>query len=134
MSERGEIRNRDFAKQLRDFRGMRLGNITPTDIDVFFEYKDMLFIITELKHCEEGTLEIKKDGQYLAFTRCIDTLEKGGKKAYLIYCSHLFESADDIQTHECKVEWIYTGKRLFRPLSKWTAKTFQDEVVRRLTL
>ena len=33
--DRGKIRNRECAGQLKDFSGLRFGKITPTDIDGF---------------------------------------------------------------------------------------------------
>ena len=46
---RGKIHNRERAQQIKDFQGLRFGNITPTDIDGLIEYKNKLFIIIELK-------------------------------------------------------------------------------------
>ena len=47
MAERGVIRNRQFAQQLRDFSGLRFGKITPTDIDGFMDFGDRLFVVLE---------------------------------------------------------------------------------------
>ena len=47
--QRGEIKYRDRAKQLRDFSGLQFGNITPTDIDGYLEFKDLLYVWIEAK-------------------------------------------------------------------------------------
>lgn len=68
MSERGVIRNREFAQQIRDFSGLRFGKITPTDIDAFLDFGDRLFVIIEGKHAG-ATLP---HGQQLAIARLVD--------------------------------------------------------------
>ena len=37
LAERGVIRNRQFAQQIRDFSGLRFGKITPTATDRLLE-------------------------------------------------------------------------------------------------
>jgi len=44
MIERGVIRNKQYARQIRDFSGIAVRNITPTDIDGFFEMKNEVFV------------------------------------------------------------------------------------------
>lgn len=67
--ERGGIRNERRYKQLVDFRGLRYGAMTPTDVDGVLEYKDKLFILLELKHTSAPPM---KDGQRMALERmCI---------------------------------------------------------------
>lgn len=68
MSERGVIRNRQFAAQIRDFSGLRFGNITPTDIDGFLEFGDRLFVFIEAKF---GGAAVPR-GQMLAIERLVD--------------------------------------------------------------
>jgi hypothetical protein len=80
---RGEIRNREFATQVRNFSGLRYGNITPTDIDGMIEYKNKLYIFIETKF---GNAELPF-GQRLAFERLCDDLQKV-KPTLLIIASH----------------------------------------------
>jgi len=47
--ERGRIANRKRAKQLRDFSGLRIGKITPTDIDMSEDFEGQVFIFAETK-------------------------------------------------------------------------------------
>lgn len=70
--ERGVIENREAAAQIRDFSGLRFGNITPTDIDGLVDYRWKCWVLFELKH-------VGKDlpgGQRLAFERLVDDLAK----------------------------------------------------------
>lgn len=69
---RGKINNRARAKQLRDFRGLLFGNITPTDIDGHIEYHDKGHIFIETK-LNDTPLPY---GQRLALERLIDDLNK----------------------------------------------------------
>jgi hypothetical protein len=99
---RGKIIHRDMAKQLRNFDGLRWGNITPTDIDCFIEYKNLGYIIVEAKHIVLDKVLIKR-GQELAYTRMQDDLEKVGKKCLLIICEHNTPLNVDVEFAKCKV-------------------------------
>lgn len=68
--ERGAIRNRKIAMQIRDFTGLRFGNITPTDIDGFLEFNDRIFIFIEGKR----TGAPLSNGQALALARLADAI------------------------------------------------------------
>lgn len=68
MHERGKIRNREFATQIRDFSGLRYGKITPTDIDGFLDFGNKLFVFIESKY---GTGRLPY-GQRLALERLCD--------------------------------------------------------------
>ena len=83
-SQRGKINNRERAKQIVDFSGIRFENITPTDIDGLIEFHGKYWIWIELKH---GDAEIPF-GQRLAFERLADNLEKVGKPTIFIISSH----------------------------------------------
>lgn len=47
--ERGQIFNRTRATQVRDFTGLRWGNITPTDVDGLIDFQNSVFVLFELK-------------------------------------------------------------------------------------
>lgn len=68
MHERGAIRNRELSRRIADFRGLRWGAITPTDIDGFVEFGDRLFVVIEGK--SEGAPIAH--GQLLALARLVD--------------------------------------------------------------
>lgn len=105
--ERGEIRNKDFAKQLNNFKGLRWGNITPTDIDGFIEYHGKGFIIFELKY--KGT-ELPY-GQRLALERECDDHKK---PTLLIIASHECLVPDDVNAADATVVEYRYDKRWFR--------------------
>lgn len=79
--ERGIIRNREWATQIRDFSGMCFGSITPTDLDGMIEYKNKCFIFYESKHKGANM----KFGQQLAFERMIND---HGKPSILFVSEH----------------------------------------------
>lgn len=109
--ERGKIRNREYAKQLRDFSGLRFGNITPTDIDGFLDFGNKVFIIFELKY---GNSQLVY-GQNLALERLCDASQQAEKQTYLIIAKH--ETNEDIDAASCRIikyrhksKWIYPKK------------------------
>ena len=95
MAERGKIRNEEFARQLKDFSGLRWGSITPTDIDCFVEFGGRLFIIVEAKH-KNAKLST---GQRLGLERLCDAIhdDKQGRQAVLFVVRH--ETASDEQVN-----------------------------------
>ena len=50
MTEPGIFRNREYAKQLKSFSGLRFGKITPTDIDGFLDFGNNVYVFIETKH------------------------------------------------------------------------------------
>lgn len=85
MAERGVIRNREHAQQIRDFSGLRFGSITPTDIDGFLEFQDRLFIFIESKFGDSTPPR----GQELAFERLCDACEQHGhRKSVVLMLKH----------------------------------------------
>ncbi len=101
---RGRIQNRARAAQIRDFTGIRLGNITPTDIDGLIEYKDKLFILLELKYRDNEL----PAGQRLALERLVSALNK---PAILFIGRHIQVVGDDILTAEATVtEYYWEGE------------------------
>lgn len=72
---RGKIQYRERRKQLVDFSGIRIGNITPTDCDGLIEYHDKAYIIFEIKYRDAEV----PHGQRLALQRSIDDFKRAGK-------------------------------------------------------
>lgn len=103
-SNRGKIQNRDRARQLIDFGGLRYNNITPTDIDGFLEKGDRLFVFYEYKL---PSAEMPH-GQKVALMRLVDGLTKAGKLAVLFLCRHNeYNPLSDVKASKAIVEAIY---------------------------
>ena len=101
---RGIIQNRERARQIIDFSGIRYGNITPTDMDGRFEKQNEAFVFFEMKY---GDAEMPR-GQKIAFERLVDNLTNAGKKAVLFLCRHYVEDANkDVNALETTVDSIY---------------------------
>jgi len=108
MIERGKIRNREYARQIKDYSGLKFGTISPTDIDGFLDFGNTLFIIIEVKYKNANLSR----GQKLAFERLCDNLQNSGKHTYLLIGTH--NSENDIDVAKCKLvkyrykkEWKY---------------------------
>lgn len=113
---RGEIQNRERARQLRDFTGLRFGSITPTDIDGFVEFRDRLFVWIEAK-LAGVPIEI---GQRKALERQCDAIAETGRMAVVLVVEHDTEPTEDIDFASCPVrEWRYLGewRQPLRPIA-----------------
>lgn len=96
---RGEIQNRQRAQQLRDFSGMRYGNITPTDIDGFIDFGNKVFVFIETKY---GDAEFPY-GQRLALERLCDASHNGGVASWAIVTRHDTPVENDIDLANTRV-------------------------------
>lgn len=103
---RGVIQNREAASRINDFSGLRWGKITPTDIDLFLDFQNRIFIVGEGK--TEG-LELKY-GQKLALTRLTDACEKVGASLLLVWDIPR-DLEGDIPTHSMIVRTSYKDSR-----------------------
>jgi len=83
-ADRGIIRNRKWASQIKIFSGLRFGKITPTDIDGFLDFDNRIFIFIEIK---KGAA-MPPYGQRLALERLCDACEKSGKSSLVLIASH----------------------------------------------
>jgi hypothetical protein len=97
MVDRGVIANRDRAKQIISFRGLRFGNITPTDIDGLIEYKNQCFLLVEFKHFSKPDMP---EGQRLALERLAVSLNK---PTLLLHAIHYTYADEDIDAASCEV-------------------------------
>lgn len=122
--ERGKIRNRAQAQQIRDFRGLKWGTITPTDIDAFFEIDNKLFVLIELKY-KKAKLPY---GQKLAIERIIDALQKT-VEAIAIICWHEIPPSSDINAAECYVTEYRYRKRWIIPKLEMSLKDCCDKFI-----
>ena len=114
MEQRGTIIHRERAKQLRDFSGLKYGNITPTDIDGFIDFGDRAFVFFEIK-CEGMVLPV---GQRLALERVTDAAEMAGKYSFAIIAEHNTPVQQDIDVANCiatetrwKMKWTIFKER-----------------------
>lgn len=110
-SNRGQIQNRERARQIIDFSGLRYNNITPTDLDGFFEKGNKVFVFYEYK------LNGAKmpHGQKLALERVVDGLAKAGKIAVLFLCRHNeYDPLSDVKAVNAVVEAIYWNESWHR--------------------
>lgn len=105
---RGEIVNRSRAAQLVDFSGLKIGNITPTDIDGLIEYQDKLYIFFELKY--QGK-DLPK-GQALAAIRLIDSLNK---PSVFIVADHDADIGTDVDAAKAIIRSYYYSKKWHTP-------------------
>lgn len=104
MSERGEIRNEEYARPLVLYKGMRWNKITPTDIDGCIDFQDKVFIFFEVKH---GDTKLTL-GQKILLQRLVDRIVISGAYAYAVVCSH--SDSGDILLKNCTVVDVYNGK------------------------
>ena len=120
---RGRIQNRLRSQQIIDFSGIRYKNITPTDIDGFFEKAGKAFVFYEYKL--QG-VEIPR-GQELALTRIVDGLSTAGKIAVQFICRHNEINPDnDIKAANAIVEKIYWNGKWHKGKNK-TVKEHTDK-------
>lgn len=107
MPDRGVIRNRDVAAQVRDFSGLCIGTISPTDIDMLIEYHGRYFIFAETKYGDTDLLF----GQRLAQERLCDATERAGKPSILFITTHHSRPPEDIDmAHTIVTEYRYRRK------------------------
>lgn len=114
-SNRGKIQNKDRARQIIDFSGIRYGNITPTDVDGLIEYHDKAVVFLEYKF---GDAEMPF-GQKLALERVANNNQKAGKHATVMLCEHDVEDCmRDVDASSAIVRdfyyagvWYHDGKR-----------------------
>ena len=101
---RGKIQYRNRRKQLIDFSGLRIGDITPTDCDGIIEYHDKGHVFFEIK---SRNVDIPK-GQKLAFERTCNDFNRLKKPAVFIVAEHdVDDPAEDIDAAQCKVREFY---------------------------
>ena len=124
---RGEIQNRNRARQLRDFTGLRFGSITPTDIDGFVEFRDRLFVWIEAKL----TGALVGSGQRKALARQCDAIEESGRMAFVLVIEHDTEPEEDIDFASCPVREYRYHKEWREPTKPITCKAAIDKLLER---
>ena len=123
---RGHFQNIRRAKQVIEFADIKYGNITPTDIDGFFERHNEAFVFFELK--KRGA-ELPS-GQKLALTRLVDNLRGAGKKSVLFVAAHDVGDCDkSVVAAEAEVTDIYFNGAWYREHGK-TLKEMSDRFIK----
>jgi hypothetical protein len=130
-ADRGKIRTRQYAAQLKDFSGLRFGRITPTDIDGFVDFQNRAFVIFEIKH---GATTMPY-GQRLGYERLADACEKAGIKTLVIVAHHNIAAPADIDVASLPVTQVrlcgkwkppnipHTVRTAFEAFLKWVERT-----------
>lgn len=94
---------RGRAKQLLSFKGLKYGNITPTDIDALIEYQDKAYVYVEVKY-KDAPVPL---GQRIALERMVKDTPLN-KKSIVIVCEHEVDFVeDDVELIDCKVRDVY---------------------------
>lgn len=119
---RGAIQLRDRARQIIDFRGLKYGSITPTDLDGLIEYKDKAFVLLEMKY---GSAKMPY-GQELALRRIVDGLQHSGKETLLLLCSHQIKNWEQDIIAACTPVASSYYHQNWRPGDGRTAKQYID--------
>ena len=122
---RGKIQYRDRARQLRDFSGLRFGNITPSDSDGEIEYhnKAWIFIEAKLKGVE---LPI---GQRISLERKCDDMQKV-KPTVLLIVSHETPVDQDIDMANAIVTEVRFKGIVKHPAAPVTTREYIDRFIR----
>lgn len=109
---KSEILNRDRARQIIDFAGMRYGTKgAPTDCDGIVEWHDQARVFFELKHGKKNV----PVGQSLAFTRLCDDMQRIGKPALFIVAEHDVDDPNvDVIAAESRVREYYFNRRWYK--------------------
>jgi hypothetical protein len=102
----GEIKYKQRFMQNKDFHSLQYGTITPTDIDAFIDFGNIVFVVIELKL--KGT-DVPY-GQKLALEMLVDNFKK---PIIGIIAEHDTNSNETIDVADCIVKeyrWKYSWK------------------------
>lgn len=105
---RGRIQSPAYRQKIVDYSGVRIGKITPSDIDGIVDVHAKGFIVTELKFVQDMDDSVELGtGQKRLAEAMIDGWERGGLKAYYLVCKHHEGSHDEIDAAGAIVEHVY---------------------------
>ena len=109
---------------------LRFGNITPTDIDGFVEFRDKLFVWIEAK-LSGAPVDF---GQRMALERQCDAVGETGRKAVVLVIEHDTSPSDDIDFASCLVrEWRYE-KEWREPIRPITCRDAIDVLLEKVRI
>lgn len=110
LTVRGEIQHRERAAQLCDFSGLKFGDTwTPTDVDLFMEVRDTVFVFGELK---SGDAPLHY-GQQTALTRLTDAIAETGRHSMFFIARHDVPVWQDVDAAAAIVERLRFKKRWY---------------------
>lgn len=99
-----KIKDRDCARQIVDFSGLRRGNIWPTDIDGCIDYRNKALVLLEFKYNDARM----KDGQRWALEHIADDVQKAGKDCAVMLCTHFVKDCGtDVDASRAVVRAVY---------------------------
>ena len=103
-ANRGVIQFRDRARQIINFKDIRLGNITPTDCDGEIEFQNKAWVFIEIKYRDAQL----PHGQKLALERKVDDMNRAQKSAICFVAEHYIDDTSvDIDAANCIVREFY---------------------------
>lgn len=131
MSEYGTIRNPSKARQLNIFSGLSSAGIDATDIDGLIEYRNLGYVIYEVKH--KG-VDVPL-GQRLALERMVNDFAAVNKRAIAMVVEHNIDDPNiPISVKDCSVRVLYcSDEKRWRPPKKYmTAGMLTDIFLKRI--
>lgn len=92
---------------------MNLGKLCLTDFDAVMEYRDIAWILFEVKHGNKPV----PTGQRIAIERFVKDTQRSGKLAVATVVEHYVDNpARDIYLRDCLVRSVYaSGELVWRP-------------------
>jgi len=96
------IRNQKLVGQVVDFKGVKFGLCSATDIDMSIDWQGKTFVFTELKY-GEVPLPV---GQRLHLESLVNAIEAGGKRAYALIARHNTPEGQPIVAAEAQVSAV----------------------------
>lgn len=127
--DRGLIKYPELYHKEFNWSDFRYDNITPTDIDFFIEYKNILFIIGEAKYKNS----IIPRGQLLALERLVDNLKKPSILIIGEYSEEDYDLENRVILSSCKIrEYRYNKK--WHTIENYTFKELCDRFIKSVTI
>ena len=123
--EKHLFRDKEKARQLHDFAGLRFGNKVPTDIDAFLDLGNRAFVFVEAKYAE-APLPL---GQRLALERLCTACVSETRAAYVLVASHNTPAPEDVDLGAAMVTTIFRDGRWRSPLRELTVREAIDRLL-----
>ena len=99
------FRNREYGKQLIDFKGLQWGKCKCTDIDLSCDWQGKTFVFVEVKY-QTAPLTL---GQKIHLEGLVKAITAGGKTAWALVARHTTPAGTDIEAATCVVDRVYNG-------------------------
>jgi hypothetical protein len=123
-----QIKNREYLARIKNFSGLRFGNISPTDLDGFLDFGNRLFIFIETKFADSEL----RGGQKLALERLCDACQTEHRTSILIVTNYQHEGEIDIaetivQQYRLRGRWYESTDIRLRDAIEMFYKNFYEE-------